>query len=92
VTDNPAHPYTRLLLRAAPDPDRIEPHVTTGRGAPPSLVRPPAGCRFHPRCPHVMDVCRTTAPPDLSVAAGHVSACWLHETTDRPVAANGEAG
>ncbi|HEY0805137.1 MAG TPA: ABC transporter ATP-binding protein [Pseudonocardiaceae bacterium] len=79
VTDRPAHPYTQLLLRAAPDPDRVRPPDLAGKGAPPSLVRPPAGCRFHPRCPHVMDICRSTVPPAKPVGAGHMSACWLHE-------------
>jgi len=78
VTDQPEHPYTQLLLRAAPDPDRAEPPALAGRGAPPSLVTPPPGCRFHPRCPHAMAVCADTAPPALQVAAGHLSACWLH--------------
>ena len=62
VTDEPAHPYTQLLLSAAPDPDRAGPPVLAGRGAPPSLVDPPGGCRFHPRCPHAMAVCAEQAP------------------------------
>jgi peptide/nickel transport system ATP-binding protein len=78
VTDQPSHPYTQLLLSAAPDPDRDGPPALTGRGAPPSLVTPPPGCRFHPRCPHAMAVCATTAPPGFDVAPGQVSACWLH--------------
>jgi peptide/nickel transport system ATP-binding protein len=78
VTDQPAHPYTQLLLSAAPDPDRAGPPSLAGRGAPPSLVAPPGGCRFHPRCPHAMAVCAATAPPGFPVAGGHVSACWLH--------------
>ena len=49
VTDHPAHPYTQLLLAAAPDPDRVRPPDLAGRGAPPSLVRPPAGCRLPSR-------------------------------------------
>ena len=77
VTDQPAHPYTRLLLSAAPDPDRAGPVALRGRGAPPSLVTPPSGCRFHPRCPHAMAVCVDAVPPGIDVAAGHVSACWL---------------
>ena len=51
-----------------------------GRGAPPSLVAPPSGCRFHPRCPHAMAVCADSTPPPAEVAGGHVSACWLHAT------------
>ena len=78
LTDNPAHPYTQLLLAAAPDPDRVEAPRLEARGAPPSLLTPPSGCRFHPRCPHVMDVCRVQAPPSVTVMPGHVAACWLH--------------
>jgi peptide/nickel transport system ATP-binding protein len=85
VTDQPAHPYTQLLLSAAPDPDRVaqdgpgQPRLGR-RGTPPSLVSPPSGCRFHPRCPHAMAVCSDASPPAFEVAAGHVSACWLHAT------------
>jgi len=81
VTDRPEHPYTQLLLSAAPDPERAG---LTGRpalgsrGAPPSLVTPPPGCRFHPRCPHAMAICAEAAPPAFDVADGHRSACWLH--------------
>ena len=77
VTDEPSHPYTQLLLSAAPDPDAGRPTRLGQRGAPPSLVTPPTGCRFHPRCPFVMDVCRTEAPPMLTASDGHDSACWL---------------
>jgi peptide/nickel transport system ATP-binding protein len=78
VTDQPSHPYTQLLLAAAPDPDRPAPVTLRGRGAPPSLVSPPAGCRFHPRCPYAMAICAQQAPPGIEVASGHISACWLH--------------
>jgi len=78
VTDQPAHPYTQLLLSAAPDPDRGDMPVLGRRGAPPSLVAPPSGCRFHPRCPHAMAICADTAPDGFDVGSGHVSACWLH--------------
>ena len=81
VTDRPEHPYTQLLLSAAPDPDRAGPSgrpALGSRGAPPSLVTPPPGCRFHPRCPHAMAICADAAPPKFDVADGHQSACWLH--------------
>ncbi|HEY1321536.1 MAG TPA: ABC transporter ATP-binding protein [Streptosporangiaceae bacterium] len=78
VTDQPAHPYTQLLLSAAPDPDRPEPVQLSGRGSVPSLLTPPPGCRFHPRCPHAMEICSQLPPPPAEVAPGHVSACWLH--------------
>jgi peptide/nickel transport system ATP-binding protein len=71
ITDQPAHPYTTLLLSAAPDPDRAGPPALAGRGAPPSLVTPPAGCRFHPRCPHAMAVCAQRTPPAFEAAAAH---------------------
>ncbi|WP_370087075.1 ABC transporter ATP-binding protein [Streptacidiphilus sp. MAP12-16] len=85
ITDSPAHPYTQLLLSAAPDPARAEPPVLRGRGSPPSLVNPPSGCRFHPRCPFAMAVCKESAPPALPVADEQVAACWLH-TTERTAA------
>jgi peptide/nickel transport system ATP-binding protein len=78
LTDSPAHPYTQLLLSAAPDPDRVTPPHLEGRGAPPSLSAPPSGCRFHPRCPFVMDICKREVPPSITVSPGHVAACWLH--------------
>jgi peptide/nickel transport system ATP-binding protein len=83
LTDKPAHPYTQLLLSAAPDPDRVQSPSLAGRGAPPSLLAPPSGCRFHPRCPHAMDVCRRKAPPSIGVADGHIAACWLHVDPDQ---------
>jgi peptide/nickel transport system ATP-binding protein len=86
LTDAAAHPYTQLLLSAAPDPERATAPSLAGSGAPPSLVSPPAGCRFHPRCPHVMDICRRQAPPSVSVAAGHAAACWLHTDAAQTVA------
>jgi peptide/nickel transport system ATP-binding protein len=84
VTDQPAHPYTQLLLSAAPDPDRTGPAALGRRGAPPSLLAPPAGCRFHPRCPHRMPVCTQTPPGLSAVDPGHVSACWLHAPNPAP--------
>jgi peptide/nickel transport system ATP-binding protein len=90
LTDHPAHPYTQLLLSAAPDPDREEPPKLAGRGSPPSLLALPSGCRFHPRCPYVMDVCRREVPPSIAVAPGHLAACWLHvDPAERQASPNG---
>jgi peptide/nickel transport system ATP-binding protein len=79
VTQDPRHPYTQLLVRSAPDPDLV---VATGvreaRGEAPSLVTPPAGCRFHPRCPHATTLCATRTPPLLDVGPGRRTACWLY--------------
>ncbi|WBB68275.1 ABC transporter ATP-binding protein [Micromonospora sp. WMMD812] len=86
VTQSPAHPYTRLLIESAPDPDRIagiaaDTEEDRGNGEPPSLIRPPAGCRFHPRCPHAMPRCASDLPPRLPVddQPGHWAACWLYD-------------
>ena len=92
VTQQPAHPYTRLLIASAPDPDRILGADGIGpeldeedAGEPPSLIDPPSGCRFHPRCPVAMDVCRTELPPRFAVRdgeSGHWAACWLYGDGD----------
>ena len=77
---SPTRPRTRtpkLLLSAAPDPDADQKTWLGQRGAPPSLVTPPSGCRFHPRCPFAMAICSTDAPPMLTGHDGHQSACWL---------------
>jgi peptide/nickel transport system ATP-binding protein len=84
VTDEPAHPYTQLLLSAAPDPERTEQVTMRGRGAPPSAVTPPAGCRFHPRCPHAMAICAEQAPPAFPAGPGHISSCWLLDGGTQP--------
>jgi peptide/nickel transport system ATP-binding protein len=77
LTDHPAHPYTQLLLSAAPDPDRVARPKLAGSGAPPSLLAPPSGCRFHPRCPHAMEICTRVAPPSVDIGSDHTAACWL---------------
>ena len=94
VADSPQHPYTQLLLSAVPDPDRDGAPRLAGAGSPPSLIHPPAGCRFHPRCPFAMAKCRVDTPPALPVGDSHTSACWLHESTENAQAspAAGTAG
>ena len=85
VTQSPAHPYTRLLIDSAPDPDRLTGDADTledrGSGEPPSLIHPPAGCRFHPRCPMAMPRCTTDLPVKIEIgdAPGHWAACWLFD-------------
>jgi oligopeptide/dipeptide ABC transporter ATP-binding protein len=73
VFANPRHPYTQELLRSTISLATRELHSIPG--APPDLVSPPAGCRFHPRCPHAMRVC-TTFPP-LIREGTQVAECWL---------------
>ncbi|MFI1221990.1 MULTISPECIES: ABC transporter ATP-binding protein [unclassified Streptomyces] len=95
VTQHPAHPYTQLLIASAPDPDRIvaeEEQEETGTGEPPSLITPPAGCRFHPRCPKAMERCRTELPPRFDLPEGQWAACWLYDgTATNDAAATGTA-
>ena len=78
---NPLHPYTQALLSAVPVPnprhkrDRI---ILTGDV--PSPLNPPSGCRFHPRCPQVMnDICPLREPTLIEKSPGHWVSCWLHE-------------
>lgn len=85
IANAPAHPYTRLLLSAAPDPDTQEATWLGASGTPPSLVDPPTGCRFHPRCPSAMRICPTQRPPDFDLPGAHATACWLH--TPEPLTA-----
>ncbi len=76
----PQHPYTQALLAAIPDPDpeNRKRYREVPPGEPPSLINPPPGCRFHPRCPYVMDVCRSEEPPVVEVKPGHYVKCWLY--------------
>ncbi|HZM70997.1 MAG TPA: ABC transporter ATP-binding protein [Candidatus Cryosericum sp.] len=75
---NALHPYTRALLQAipVPDPERIRDKAAL-EGDPPSPADPPPGCRFHTRCPVVVDACRRVDPPLVEVAPGHWAACHL---------------
>ena len=77
VFDTPAHPYSRGLLDAFPSIRGPRVELTGIPGSPPDLARPPSGCRFHPRCPQVMDECLTIEPELYQV--GHAQArCLLH--------------
>lgn len=78
----PRHPYTQALLAAIPDPDPK--NAKTFReippGEPPSLLNPPSGCRFHPRCPKILrGRCEQEAPPEFESFPAHRCACWLYE-------------
>jgi oligopeptide/dipeptide ABC transporter ATP-binding protein len=75
----PHHPYTKGLIEALPSQSGSKDRLVPIPGRPPSLIRLPTGCPFHPRCRYVLDRCRTEAPPLQKVAGGggHVSACWL---------------
>lgn len=73
--ENPQHPYTKLLLRAIPSPekDRLE----SIEGSVPDLISPPSGCRFNPRCPEAKDICSSQVPELMEMKDGHYVACHL---------------
>jgi oligopeptide/dipeptide ABC transporter ATP-binding protein len=75
----PHHPYTKGLIESIPSAEGGNERLKPIQGQPPSLIRLPSGCSFHPRCPYVMDQCVTDIPPLRQVAgsADHRSACWL---------------
>jgi peptide/nickel transport system ATP-binding protein len=77
IVDNPLHPYTQALLASLPEVGVRHDQVTlTGiPGRPPSLVNPPAGCRFRERCPFAFAKC-TETPPFEQIKPGHMVACW----------------
>jgi peptide/nickel transport system ATP-binding protein len=77
-SQGPAHPYTQKLLAATPRLHQKVSELAFIPGAPPDLLNPPAGCRFHPRCSEVMDKCTTAVPPLREIEPGHWSACWLN--------------
>ena len=78
VFAHPKHPYTQGLLRSVPNIKLDGGELYKMAGAPPDLSHPPTGCRFHPRCPFVMDICREEDPPLEDIEAGQFAACWLY--------------
>src|SRR5438445_3399804 len=81
----PIHPYTQALLAAIPIPDPKENRARQRpvvKGEPPNPISPPSACRFHPRCPHATEICRTVEPPLSEYANGHLAA--LHHPRNLP--------
>ncbi len=72
----PRHPYTRALLDAFPSVSGPKRALLRLPGEPPDLQHPPAGCRFHPRCPRAQDICRREVPPDTEYGGEHRAACF----------------
>jgi peptide/nickel transport system ATP-binding protein len=86
IFKHPQHPYTWGLLGSLPRLNADVERLVQIKGQPPSLLNPPRGCRFHPRCPYVMNVCKEQEPELLPVAGhgDHLQACHLDdETKDR---------
>ncbi|MFL5626284.1 MAG: ABC transporter ATP-binding protein [Ktedonobacteraceae bacterium] len=87
VIQRPKHPYTQLLISAAPDSDRMKAEgenasAVPARGEIPSLINPPSGCRFHPRCPFAMPVCKERFPRRSDLGGGHWTHCFLYGDGD----------
>ncbi|MEM3746031.1 MAG: ABC transporter ATP-binding protein [Thermoproteota archaeon] len=82
---DPLHPYAKLLLASVPTL-RSTKKLSYIPGAPPSLLDPPPGCRFHPRCPHAKDICRKKEPPEVEVSEQHTVKCWLFAQDSEGVA------
>jgi len=78
VFADPKHPYTQGLLKSVPNIRLDEGELYKMGGAPPNLLHPPSGCRFNPRCPHVMDVCKDIEPAFEPVEKEHLASCWLY--------------
>ncbi|MEX1019856.1 MAG: ABC transporter ATP-binding protein [Litorilinea sp.] len=82
LLEAPLHPYTQALLAAIPDPDAANAHGyrELPAGEPPSLISPPRGCRFHPRCPKIIEgLCEVQDPPEQELSPAHYTSCWLYK-------------
>lgn len=91
VIQDPKHPYTKLLLDSSPNPDAVADSDRDALfdgvgdlGEPPSLITPPSGCRFHPRCPAAMDICRIQEPPKFDLPGDRWAQCWLNDPERLP--------
>jgi oligopeptide/dipeptide ABC transporter ATP-binding protein len=76
---NPLHPYTRLLMKCIPDVRKAKARLKSIQGTVPDLIDPPGGCRFNPRCPKVMDQCRTLKPALKNYGKDHLVHCFLYQ-------------
>jgi peptide/nickel transport system ATP-binding protein len=82
ILKNPLHPYTNALMAATSDPDarNADSFKEVPPGEPPSLVKPPAGCRFHPRCARIIHgLCDQQDPPEYEPEPRHQVQCWLYQ-------------
>jgi peptide/nickel transport system ATP-binding protein len=84
----PCHPYTLGLVRSAPDFEYVRDSLVPIPGSPPSLVTPPSGCRFHPRCDFVEEDCRVSETPLRLLPGGRETACLHYERCQDAVAAD----
>ena len=78
VFNDPLHPYTQALIQAIPTLKGRKERKIVG-GEVPSAIRPPSGCRFHPRCPYAMEICKKVEPELIEIKPNHYVACHLYE-------------
>jgi len=79
IFKDPKHPYTQGLLKTIPKINENQDILQEIKGEMPKLINPPAGCRFYPRCPYVMDICRKKHPDEYPVGNSHFCACFLYK-------------
>jgi len=79
IFKNPKHPYTKGLINSIMAINADMSKIKAIPGDPPSLLNPPSGCRFHPRCEHVMDICKEVRPPLVQLSDGVKVACHLYK-------------
>ncbi len=79
VFKEPMHPYTQGLIGSVLKLTSKASHLEVIEGTVPNLIKPPEGCRFHPRCPFVMPLCKVEKPPMVEVTPGHFTSCHLYK-------------
>jgi peptide/nickel transport system ATP-binding protein len=84
IFKKPMHPYTAHLVASLPKIGELARKEALS-GSPPNLSDPPAGCRFHPRCPLAMDACREASPALTTLAPGRRVACYAASPLVRPI-------
>lgn len=82
IFDHMAHPYTQGLFRSRAALQPTGARLTSIKGSVPSLTNYPQGCRFHPRCPFVMDKCKKGSVPNFTIEQGHTALCWLYDGSE----------
>jgi peptide/nickel transport system ATP-binding protein len=83
IFHDPLHPYTQGLINCVPNIRLDQEELMTMPGNPPDLVNPPVGCRFSPRCPKVMEICRVQEPELKAPDIGRpITACWLYQAKE----------
>ncbi len=83
LLNNPKHPYTACLIKCLPDITQVRDRLESIPGTVPSLIDPPGGCLFHPRCDKAMPICKEEQPPPVIVAEGHIVFCHLYSHVKR---------